>query len=307
MILANVHNSLTVWGLAIAVLIAAAAASFVAGMLFERRSVERTFQKARQSVGRLFSMTNQQLKRAEAGCTAIERLQEINLSPNQRDQLADRQTKLGESLKRIMERTRQALPMKSPTPSSRTAVLQWVQEPVDVVVSLPDRSAFDANASLLLEACQSSNASGGMGLIRIDRLDRLTTRFGESSRAEIRQRVSELIASQLPQSSCQCVYADDTFAVLQPHVDATELTEIADRIRQSVRTHQFRLEESGVETLVTASFGFCACDGSESSAILRSRCTEALGRSEQRGRNQLHCHDGERTIECCPSAQTIAV
>ncbi|MDA1013095.1 MAG: diguanylate cyclase [Planctomycetota bacterium] len=298
MIQADVHDPIAIGSLAIVVLLSAAVASFMAGVLFERRSVERTIQNARQSIGRLFSIANQQLNRAAASCSALERLPEITLSPSQRELFVDRQSRLGESLKRILDRARETMPLKNAKLGGKSVAVQWVNEPLESGVELPDRSAFEANLLQLLEACRSNNASGGVGLIRIDQLERIATRFGEERLHEIRRLVAEIVASVLPESSCQCVFADDTFAVLQPNIDTTELIGFADKIRQSVRTHQFRSEETGVEILVTASFGFCALAGNESPAMLRSRCTEALARSAHRGRNQLHCHDGERLIEC---------
>lgn len=274
-----------------------AGVGFVAGILFERSAAERALQNARKSISRMFSVTNDSLKRAEFACTAIEEMRDINLSPGQRDQLAARRTDLGQSLQRILERARTLPVGLGRRRKAKPQPLNWLMEPADVAVNLPDASTLEANVACLINACQQSGSRGCVGLVSIDRLDRIETRFGESHTSEVRQRVAELIKSELTDSDFQCVADDCSFAVLISENSGTDPTEKADAIRHAIRTHHFRFEGTGSEVLVTASSGFAVCSGTESVAMLLTRCTEAVERSRSHGRNQLAVHDGQRLNE----------
>lgn len=282
--------------ISLGIIAVAAAVGFTAGILFERSSAQRALQNARKSISRMYSVTNDSLKRAEFACTAIEEMREINLSPKQRDQLLERRRDLGQSLQRIFERARILPSGLGGSRRAKPQQLSWVKEPADGTVGLPDSATLEANVECLINSCTQTGLQGCVGLVSIDRLDRIEARFGEARSAEVRQRVAELIGSELTDADFRCVADENTFAVLIPQNTADESVK-AEAIRHAIRTHHFRIEGTGSEVLVTASSGFAICSGTESVAMLLTRCTEAIERSRSRGRNQLTIHDGQRLNE----------
>ena len=77
-----------------------------------------------------------------------------------------------------------------------------------------------------------------------------------------------------------------------PAVDARTGGELAGTIRDRVRGYRFRLDETGPEVLVTASFGYTRLFPGDTVELALNRAGNALDRSLRRGRNQLHIHDG---------------
>ena len=95
-----------------------------------------------------------------------------------------------------------------------------------------------------------------------------------------------------------CHYNGSTFGVLMPNVDDSTGRKLAEAIRQTVRQYHFRLDESGPEVLVTASFGYTTCLPDDNHDLALNRAGNALAKSERRGRNQLHVHDGNTLANC---------
>ena len=93
-----------------------------------------------------------------------------------------------------------------------------------------------------------------------------------------------------------CRYSNDTLALLMPMVDTTTGRLLAQKIRDSVRSFHFRLEESGPEVFVSASYGFTVCEPADNGDLVVNRAGNAVSRSQRRGRNQLHLHDGETAV-----------
>ena len=98
-----------------------------------------------------------------------------------------------------------------------------------------------------------------------------------------------------------CKLRDDTIVVLIPAVDAQTGRSLSHCVRDVVKNYHFRLDATGPEVLVTASFGFTRCFRSDDGELALNRAGNALARSQKRGRNQRHVDDG-RSVKHCVSA-----
>ena len=83
--------------------------------------------------------------------------------------------------------------------------------------------------------------------------------------------------------------------------DDQTLRRLAQTICDTVRHYHFRLEESGPEVLVTASFGLTQCRPGDNADLILNRVENALAKSQRRGRNQLHLHNGDLLVQCLAS------
>ena len=91
---------------------------------------------------------------------------------------------------------------------------------------------------------------------------------------------------------------DSNSTVLMPAVDPQTGGELAGTIRDRVRGYQFRVDETGQEVLVTASFGYTRLFPADTAELALNRAGSALAKSLGRGRNQLHVHDGSSLTHC---------
>jgi Amt family ammonium transporter len=135
-------------------------------------------------------------------------------------------------------------------------------------------------------------------LIKVDKYPQLTSRFGEEAARKFVKTMASIVVRAQRDSDVICSYSSDTLAVLMPNVDEELGRRRAQVIRDSVCSYHFRLDESGPEVLVTASFGATCCLPHDNFDLTLNRAGNALARSQRKGRNQLHVHDGNVLSHC---------
>jgi two-component system, cell cycle response regulator len=148
---------------------------------------------------------------------------------------------------------------------------------------------------LLLKAGAENGGRSGLLLVRVDKLDQLKARFGHGGAGHFLQKMAGVLVRAIREPDLVCRFSEDTFAVLVPCIEADAARRLADAIRNAVRHHTFRLNADGPEVLVTASFGCTCCLPDDAPDLALDRVADALSRSQRRGRNQLHFHDGGNT------------
>ena len=133
-----------------------------------------------------------------------------------------------------------------------------------------------------------ADARHGLVLARIDRFDRLAALHGDDAAGHLRERFAGLLESG---GGRAVRAADDTLALL-PDGDAAAA---ADRARDAIRTHRFRLPD-GAEVLATAALGGTARGAGDTPAVLWARAAAALAASADRGRNRVGWAAGDGTV-----------
>lgn len=167
-----------------------------------------------------------------------------------------------------------------------------MRSPEDAATGLPDRTAFDHNIALLQDAVNQSGGEAGLLLVQLDRWPQLVRRIGMAQSLVLLRKVAGVLCRSIRDEDLLCRTGDETFAVLMPNVGPETGGHLAEAIRRTIRHYHFRLDETGPEILVTASFGFAATLPGEHPDLLCNRAGDALALSHRRGRNQLHIHDG---------------
>ncbi|MEX0700905.1 MAG: GGDEF domain-containing protein [Planctomycetales bacterium] len=295
---------LQLWGAGTLVLTAGLA--FAAGMWFARVSPERALRRARHRLEDLVRIVNRRLDTAQETCDLLARFPNLLLTFEQLDKLDQRQARLLKTVGGIVTRQREqvagriaAIPAAPPPPAARAKfALTWSRTPEDAESGLPDSTACETNLAAMLEASRKSGVPCGVLLVKIDRLDHLRERFGWTGARQFVRRMARVCGQALRDADLICRHSDDTFALLLPEADSFAGCQLAEAVRTAVRGHRFRLDESGPEVLVTASFGYTPCSGADDILLVLSRAGDALARSQQRGRNQLHVHDGAASRLC---------
>lgn len=283
------------WAWAAAALVLTAALGFGAGVWHERSAPRRTLRQAQKSLADLFALATKRLDAAAEVCGWIERHPLHVLSDEQAFRLERTQTGLMETLGRVFARRTGGKPESDPRKTLDPFSVTWVREPLDAA-GYPSRAAFEASLDALVEACRRSETSSGILLARIDRFDAIQSRFGQPGAERLALKLGSVVCRAIRDEDLVCRLGDDAYAVLLPDVDDESGRRLAEAIRNSVRHHHFRIEESGPEVLVTASFGYAPCEPYDNADLILNRAGDALAKSQRRGRNQLHVHDGRQLI-----------
>ena len=217
--------------------------------------------------------------------------------------------RLFESISRILTRHRPSVPAdhaseaqvstkSSDLRSTILTKLQWKVDQVHPVSGLPDLETFKANLDMLVERGAQTQRASGLLVVQIDRLSNLRTRFGTAGADTLLRKMAFISCRSVRDEDLVCQTSVDQIAVLIPEVDAEAGAKLARTVRDAIRQHHFRIEEQGMEILVTASLGYAACQPEDHADTLMDRAIDALRLSQRLGRNQLHVHNGDAVLHC---------
>ncbi len=297
-------NSMLVTGLLFGTIIFVL--GFAAGVIFFPAWQNHTRRAAERKLSQQFKRVIEQLNQTVAGVKILSDCHGKKLTASQCAKLEKHRNTISSALSdllsvavtaRASDISEESTPPKTARSSRRlfggATRIKWQHEPVDESTGLPNEAALLANFSLLLDAAKKSGRDSGLLFVKIDKLSHLKSRFGAFGVQHFVQRTIQLIQESVSKTDLLCHWQDDTFAILMPDTDQRSGTEIAKAIRNSIRNHHYRHDKSNVEVLVTASLGYTQCKPGDHTDVLISRGQSALERSENRGRNQLHLHEGE--------------
>jgi diguanylate cyclase (GGDEF)-like protein len=295
-----------VWLVGAAALLMTAGLGFGAGVYCARNAPKWALQRARKNITQLFQMTVQSLESAHEVCLLLEQFPNLQLSAAQVERLEAQQNRLLESIAGSLERQQvlaELVAGEQERKAERTRKpeelrIDWLKVPEDRKTGLPDRAAFEANLSLLLELGSQAEAESGLLLVKVDKLNHLRARFGAAGADHFLKKMTSIVCRSMRDDDLACLYSDDTIAVLFPAVSHTAGRQLAETIRNTIRHYHFRLDESGPEVLVTASLGYSPCLPTDNADLVVNRAGDALSKSQRRGRNQLHVHDGQALVHC---------
>jgi two-component system, cell cycle response regulator len=274
---------------------------FFLGQHHANGSSERAFKKARKSLTELFGLVIDSIGSAQKACGLLDSFPNLKLFEAQRERLDLKRTKLAETFTSIAEQ-HQEIPVEEepvvPELPPEPVAIQWERSPEDALTKLPTRDAFNKNMTTLLEMSQQSGVQNGLLLVNVDKSEHLRSRFGQKGIEEFTRRIGSLVCRSIRDEDFVCRYHFSMFAVLFPSVDGGIGQILSQSIRDTIRNHHFRVEEGGPEVLVTASFGYTTFTSQDSIDLIVNRASTALSKSQKKGRNQLHSHDGQTMTLC---------
>lgn len=279
------------WLWAAVSLLVASGLGLAVGVWHERAAPRRAVNDARKSLSKLIDLATQRMESARDACGLLEQTHRLDMTDSHVALLERLRSEFTQSLDRVLERRTaevEARRMKTPL---EPFTLEWVRLPADEA-GFPTQEAFDQNLAAMLAAGRRAECSSALLLVKVDRVDALQSRFGAAGAERLTQKLGSVLCRAIRDEDLVCRTGSDVFGLLLPQVESEEGHRLAEAVRCSVREHHFRLEESGEEILVTANFGYAACDSYDNPDLVLNRAGDALARSMKRGRNQLHAHDG---------------
>jgi diguanylate cyclase (GGDEF)-like protein len=291
---------LNLWLWAGVTLLLALSIGFAAGLCYARLSVKWAFRRAKQRFSNMYALVLESLDSAEKACALLESFPNLLLNSEQTERLDKTQGKLLATISKVVDGQRTLTARKAERshkqPKPQEFAFEWICSPESPLSGIPDRAAFDANLTSLLAIGLESETKSGLLFIKVDRFDQLNSRFGAESAQKLLRKMAAVVCRALRDEDLVCQYSPDTFGVLMPAVDANAGSKLALALRNTVRSHHFRLEESGPEVLVTASFGYTTCEPDDNFDLALNRAGNAVAQSQRRGRNHLYVHDGKSLL-----------
>ena len=279
-------------GLLIAVIL-----GFSAGYFLGKSAPARDFRRAKKHVQNCFQHVKEALDTAQSACLLLEKFSGMLLTKEQLNELNNKRTNLLNLINRVMERkvSDQGQSQSEIIPEQENTqefpAMQWVLQPEQVHLKLPNTSAFEANLEMMLLAGTSTELTSGLLLVQMNQHEQLKERFGIMAPVKFMKTISRLILHKVRDEDVTCLWKSDTLAILFPGVSIKEGQANAEIIREAIRHHHFRLETNSPEVVVTASLAYLSCVPGDSAELVLDRGLHALAKSQKKGRNQLIIQD----------------
>jgi len=124
-----------------------------------------------------------------------------------------------------------------------------------------------------------------VAIIDLDDFKKINDTYGHACGDHVLKEVSRLVADRTRQGDIACRWGGEEFLVFYSSADEASLSEIANRIRQTVADHMYLFE--GHYLTVTVTIGFSPCRNISDFAACLNRADDALYYGKKKGKNQV--------------------
>ena len=161
----------------------------------------------------------------------------------------------------------------------------------DELSGLENRKAFDEALNYLITRYKSKTISFGLLLCDVDHFKRINDTFGHQAGDEVVKRIGTTLKECVRPQDHVARFGGDEFAILLDKVTTSDAQDVAVRMRGTVERTNFATKEGNGDLAVTLSMGMAVVTPEDDMESILKRADQALYRSKERGRNQLHCWD----------------
>ena len=154
----------------------------------------------------------------------------------------------------------------------------------DTLTALPNRRAFETEASRMLARARRSAAAITVGVADIDHFKKVNDQHGHLVGDEVLCAVSAVIAHAARASDCVARIGGEEFGLLFPGAMPDTARAVAQCMRRAVADFPVRSSQ-GVQLHVTISIGLAPFEGGLSDAL--SQADSALYAAKNGGRNRV--------------------
>jgi diguanylate cyclase (GGDEF)-like protein len=156
----------------------------------------------------------------------------------------------------------------------------------DAHTGLYNRWHFEDALAKEIERSQRHKRELALAIIDIDHLSRVNDLLGQEKGDVVIKHVAKIIKSSLRDIDIPCRYGAEEFAVILPETAAQSALEVAERLRQKIRT-----ESAPGIGMVTVSVGIAAGGTDQSPTALLKAAEEALDVAKFEGRDRVKAHE----------------
>ncbi|MBA8826818.1 diguanylate cyclase (GGDEF)-like protein [Saccharopolyspora lacisalsi] len=202
---------------------------------------------------------------------------------------------LHEGLGQALEQRRVAVQAQRLATAAQEAAVR------DPLTGLTNRRGLERRAPGLLDRTAARGRIPWLVLIDVDQFKDVNDSSGHVVGDVVLQEIAQLLRRESRADDLVCRWAGDEFVVLL--VDASEEAKeagpmVAERIRNAIRDHDWRLALGITDKLPTASIGVAA--GPAEFEHLFAAADIALYRAKEAGRNRVETNEGDLTVPPAP-------
>ena len=185
---------------------------------------------------------------------------------------------------------------------AETVQMQAILSHTDVLTSLPNRRAFEAELEKTMRAAKGKAPMCTVFLIDLDHFANVNSEYGHQGGDVVLRQSASLMKELVRGQDLVTRYGGDTFAVVLSKTTVHDALPVAERIRKQIESTEF---SHGSRPLrVTASIGIAQLHAEEILSTDMQRVEQALDAAKQGGGNICFRHDGQACFPVSSVFQT---
>ena len=163
--------------------------------------------------------------------------------------------------------------------------MQAVLSHTDLLTSLPNRRAFEAELEQLVARSRGKAAYFTIMFLDLDNFNQINSQYGHQGGDVILREAAGVVKQLMRGKDLVARYTGDTYAFILPQTTLHDALPVAERVRGSIERTEFG--HGNYPLRLTASVGVAQLQPDETSADLKHRVEQALGAAKAGGRQRL--------------------
>jgi diguanylate cyclase (GGDEF)-like protein len=172
--------------------------------------------------------------------------------------------------------------------------MQAVLSHTDLLTSLPNRRAFEAELEQLIARSRNKGTYFSVLYLDLDQFNRINLQYGHQGGDVVLRQAASVVKQLMRGRDLVARYAGDTFAIVLPQTTLHDALPVAERVRTAIE--ETRFGHGNYPLNVTARVGVAQAQPEETSADVSRRLLEALGEARTAGGNACYWHDGKTSF-----------
>jgi len=169
--------------------------------------------------------------------------------------------------------------------------MQAVLSHTDLLTSLPNRRAYEAEVEQLAARTQGKSSYFTVMFLDLDDFNKINSQYGHQG-GDVILRQAAGVAKQLMRGRDMVArYAGDTYAFVLPQTTMHDALPVAERLRAAIEQTEFG--HGNYPLRLTASVGIAQFQPEETREDLTRRVDQSLKAADQAGGNLCYWHDGK--------------
>jgi diguanylate cyclase (GGDEF)-like protein len=155
---------------------------------------------------------------------------------------------------------------------------------VDVLTGIYNRRAFDNKLAEFLDIASRYGRHLSLIMFDIDKFKEINDTYGHEAGDSVLRELSKTVKTGLRKTDFFARYGGEEFMIISPETDISTAKELAERLREQIEIHDFKIEKN-----ITCSFGvteFNRNNKNDYQSIV-SRADTALYEAKRNGRNKV--------------------
>ena len=191
----------------------------------------------------------------------------------------------------LQARVRTQLKRKRYTDRLREVMAESLQLAViDPLTGLHNRRYLDSQLTALVDGADRSGKPLSLMILDIDHFKSVNDTYGHQAGDEILKAFASRVRSVVRRADLTCRLGGEEFIIVMPDTDIGAAGRVGERVRETVGSASFPIEDGGRTIPITVSIGIAERNAGRDVETLMKRADRALYRSKALGRNRV-CAD----------------